>query len=104
MLIEQLDEGPGFALPPDHTSSSWHQTHHVSDPLTCEAPARCLLGLTLLDGDKANCQHLESACHPSAPRRMKPVICHNESEEISISPTWRGGSSCQHYLRVCEEG
>lgn len=44
--------------------------------------------LTLLDGDNANCQHLGSACHRAD---WNVVVCHNVSEEISLSWTLLGG-------------
>ena len=73
--------------------SSSDPTGGVWDSLTCRHSGRCLLGLMLLDGDNANCQHLWSASRPSALRQRNVVICHNLSEDISISQTSGGGGS-----------
>ncbi|TNN43380.1 LIM domain-binding protein 2 [Liparis tanakae] len=46
---------------------------------------------TLLDGDAANCPHLESARRLSA-REGNAVVCHDVSEGISVGPTLESDS------------
>lgn len=108
LLINQLDEGPGLDLP-NHISSSLHQTlsclRHI-DPRGAPVAAywawHCSMVTTLI------VNIWEVLAIPELCAEGNVVICHNVSEEISISQTLVGGRGegrgsgglhRQHYLR-----
>lgn len=92
LSIDLRDEDPPVDLPKTTSAASAVSDSRSQRRDDLRGALRSLLarqGLTLLDSDNANCQHLVGACHLSAP---------------APSETWRSVITCRGKLASVKHG